>query len=149
MGQSLKNKKADSHEEAKMEFHQGKSLFGEYELNESNVLCIYPPKESTPPSILLCMRAPVGDINVCFRKIGIGRGLCSISPKKIDFDFLYYFLIFSKSNLVSKSTGSTFQAITIKVVKNLIISLPTELEQKNISKKISTCFSMIRKLTNT
>ena len=149
MGQSLKNTKNNSLEEVKMEFHQGKSFFGEYELNKSNVLCLFPPKTNTPPSILLCMRAPVGDINVCFRKIGIGRGLCSISPKNIDFNFLYYFLLFSKLNLVSKSTGSTFQAITIKVVKNLIISLPTELEQKKISAKISTYFNIIRGLTST
>ena len=37
-------------------------------------------KIAKPNSILLCVRAPVGEVNLTDRKICIGRGLASISP---------------------------------------------------------------------
>ena len=58
-----------------VEFHQGKIFFGKKYLNKSNQITTHPTKIAEPDSILLCVRAPVGKINILQRKICIGRGL--------------------------------------------------------------------------
>ena len=62
-----------------LEFHQGKMFFGEDYLQKSNQVTDKPTKIAEPNSVLLCVRAPVGIVNITEREICIGRGLCAIS----------------------------------------------------------------------
>ena len=126
------------------EFHQGKIYFTEKYISPSGKWCKNPPRIANIGSLLVCVRAPIGDVNIVQRKIGIGRGLAAIiGYAKIKTDFLYYWILAHKKNLIEKGTGSTFKAITLDVLKDLIIPIPPLAEQKRISSRIELLYNKI------
>ncbi len=119
------------------EFHQGKIYFSDCLLKKSNQYTKNISKIAPKNSVLLCVRAPVGEVNITDREICIGRGLSSIHAyDKIQNNFLFYWLKTQKRVLVNKSTGSTFSAITIDTVKNILLPIPPINEQLKITQKI-------------
>ena len=120
-----------------IEFHQGKVHFGKMELQLSPQKTTAPTKYAEPDSVLLCVRAPVGKVNITKRQICIGRGLCAVKPIcGVSVEFVYYWLATMENTFVKKATGTTFVAITGDVVKNQVIPLPPLAEQKRIVAKI-------------
>ena len=120
-----------------IEFHQGKVHFGKMELQLSPQKTTAPTKYADPDSVLLCVRAPVGKVNITKRQICIGRGLCAVKPIcGVSVEFVYYWLATMENTFVKKATGTTFVAITGDVVKNQVIPLPPLAEQKRIVAKI-------------
>ena len=96
-------------------------------------------------SLLVCVRAPIGDVNITQRQIGIGRGLAAITGYKgITHDFLFHWLLAHKKILVDKGTGSTFKAITVEVLRDLIIPIPPLAEQQRIVNQIKTLYDWIK-----
>ena len=84
-------------------------------------------------SVLLCVRAPVGIVNITEREICIGRGLCAVNPRyEITSDFWFYWLQSLQSDFEQKATGTTFRAISVDVIKNQVIAIPPVEEQKRI-----------------
>ena len=119
------------------EFHQGKIYFSDCLLKESNQYTKNISKIAPKNSVLLCVRAPVGEVNITDREICIGRGLSSIHAyDKIQSNFLFYWLKTQKHVLVNKSTGSTFSAITVDTVKKILLPIPPITEQLRITQKI-------------
>ena len=129
-----------------IEFHQGKVAFGEMFLKPSGVFTTNPTKYAEPDSIVVSVRAPVGTANITKRKICIGRGLACIKPKQ-DADLMYiYYLLESpevREYLEDNSTGTTFKAISGKVLQNLEIPLPPLSEQKRIVAKVEELFGVL------
>ena len=79
------------------EFHQGKIFFGDKIIQPSKQYSKEVTKIAPANSVLLCVRAPVGEVNITDREICIGRGLSSISPyKAIESEFLFYWLMTQK-----------------------------------------------------
>jgi len=147
MGQSPEGE-AVSDDEDGMEFHQGKICFGGKYLKESSSFTSHITKIAPKGSILLCVRAPVGIVNITEREICIGRGLCSLKPKyEIDSDFWFYWMQSLQSIFEQKATGTTFKAISIDVIKKQIISVPPVEEQKRIVQKICELYSQLDKIT--
>ncbi|SUU66965.1 Type I restriction-modification system S subunit [Actinobacillus pleuropneumoniae] len=144
MGQSPDNKYLGKEG---IEFHQGKSFFSEYIIESSDIYCSLPNKLATPNSILLCVRAPVGIVNITNRELCIGRGLASIDPIYVNTIFLYYALFCYKNYYERKSTGSTFKAISKDIIDNTIIPIPPLNEQIRIVEKIETLFSTLQNLS--
>ena len=129
-----------------IEFHQGKVFFGEDYIQKSNQSTNKPTKVVEPNTILLCVRAPVGIINITKRKICIGRGLCGITAlADMNEKFVLFFLRAFKNDFIRKATGTTFVAITGEVVKNQLIPLPPLEEQKRIVAKIEELMPYIEK----
>ena len=127
-----------------VEFHQGKISFGDKYLKESDVFTSSPTKMAESQSLLLCVRAPVGVINITQREICIGRGLCSLKPNAaIILDFAYYVLATYQQIFELKSTGSTFKAISGSVIRNEILMLPPLNEQHRIVAKIEELFAQL------
>ena len=126
------------------EFHQGKIYFTEKYISSSGKWCKNPPRIANIGSLLVCVRAPIGDVNIVQRQIGIGRGLAAIiGYAKIKTDFLYYWILAHKKNLIEKGTGSTFKAITLDVLKDMIIPIPPLAEQKRILSRIELLYDKI------
>ena len=127
-----------------IEFHQGKLMFTKNEIDYSNKYTINPCKKTNGHSILLCVRAPVGILNYCNRKIAIGRGLCSIEPStNVDLDYLYFWLLYLNKYFIDKSTGSTFSAITIGTIKNAPFKYCSLEIQHEIKTKIRELFNSL------
>lgn len=146
MGQSPKGDSINKNKG--IEFHQGKLCFTNKYLQSSNTLTDEPTKLAEANSILLCVRAPVGIVNITPRKICIGRGLCSLKPRKGNIDFYFYLLQTLKESFEKQATGTTFKAISGDIVKNEIIILPPFLEQQRIVAKIEELFSVLNNIQN-
>ena len=136
MGQSPKGEFVSSNNNG-MEFHQGKVFFGDNYLQKSTYFTTCITKSAPENSVLLCVRAPVGIVNITRRPICIGRGLCSITPMcNVDSTLVMLFLRAFQNIFIKKATGTTFKAITNEVVKNQCFPLPPLAEQKRIVAKI-------------
>ena len=125
-----------------MEFHQGKTFFGKIYLSDSKIKTSAPKKIAPANSIVLSVRAPVGDVNITRREICIGRGLCSLSSiKYIDNKFSFCLLCCLQDAFKRKSSGTTFKAISVDDVKTQLVPLPPISEQKRIVDKVEEIFS--------
>ena len=131
-----------------IEFHQGKIHFTESYLSQSSVYTDQPTKIVEVDSLLLCVRAPVGVLNITQRKICIGRGLCALKPK-YEIDNLYWLFILSayKDYFESNATGSTFKAISGDTIKNAVIKLPPLQEQERILYSIISLYESLDAIT--
>ena len=127
-----------------IEFHQGKIHFGESYLLSSCAYTDQPTKIADVDSLLLCVRAPVGVLNITQRRICIGRGLCVLKPK-YETDNLYWLYVLStyKDYFESNATGSTFKAISGDTIKNTVIKLPPRQEQQRILNCISSLYELL------
>ena len=132
-----------------MEFHQGKVFFGEKYISTSDQTTVSPTKIAEPDSILLCVRAPVGKVNITNRTLCIGRGLCALKPLGgINIDFAFHLLEVYENIFVKQATGMTFVAITGEVVKNQIVPLPPLSEQARIVSKIKELLPLLSQYQN-
>ena len=127
-----------------VEFHQGKIQFGDIYLNISDSYTNKPTKIAEANSLLLCVRAPVGILNITKRQICIGRGLCSINPYYNGNILLwFYFLSTYRDYFEKKATGSTFKAISNEIISNTLIPLPPMGEQQRIVERIQELYSKL------
>lgn len=108
-----------------IEFHQGKTSFGNEIIKPSNIYTTSPIKIAEPDSLIMSVRAPVGATNLTDRRIAIGRGLCSMIGKNgLMTKFLYYFINDNIQAFKNKSNGSTFEAINTIDIKQIQIPVP-------------------------
>lgn len=102
-----------------------------------------PKKIAHKNSILMSVRAPVGDINFAPEDLCIGRGLCAIESKVGSNDFLVYLLKYNIPRLKSAENGTTFSAVNGDDIRNLKIRVPSYEEQECIANILSTYDYMI------
>lgn len=81
-------------------------------------------------SLLMSVRAPVGDVNIADQTYGIGRGLCAFNG--INNKYIYYILISSNSGFLFYSNGTTYDAITVETLKNFKVAYSSINEQDEI-----------------
>ncbi|MEX1013891.1 MAG: restriction endonuclease subunit S, partial [Candidatus Paceibacterota bacterium] len=120
-------------------FFQGKKEFGKL-YPKVEKWCNKPIKIAEDGDLLISVRAPVGDVNIANKKCCIGRGLASIRFEG-DLKYLFYFIQANKQELEKQGTGSTFKAISGKVLKNFPIPYPPLPTQHRIVEKIEELFS--------
>ena len=122
-------------------FFQGKADFGDL-YPTIRVYCSQPTKIAEKDDILLSVRAPVGPTNLAPCEVCIGRGLTAIRPSsQLLTRYVLMFFRFFEAQLALKGTGTTFNAITQNVVKNLEIPVPPLDEQRRIVSRIEELFS--------
>lgn len=143
MGQSPNGNCIFDKDKDLIEFHQGKIAFSDKYIDESNFVTSDVRKIAKKNSVVLCVRAPVGEVNITTKDIAIGRGLCSLNGVKINNNFLFFYLLTLKKYFNDNSTGSTFKAINVRVIKETKIPLPLIKEQKRIVGILDFAFSKI------
>ena len=121
MGQSPNSSSYNDYGDG-MPFFQGNADFGErYPI--TRVWCNTPTKIAQAEDILISVRAPIGALNYAKEECCIGRGLAAITPdrNKVSQDFIYWALKGKKAELNDKGNGSTFKAISRKVLEETMI----------------------------
>ena len=137
MGSSPKGEEINNDPCTGIEFHQGKLAFTKKIVGHSGVYTSNMSKIAPKDSVLLCVRAPIGKVNITDREIAIGRGLCAIIPvADMSVKFIMYLLEAMEKDFIEKGTGSTFKAITADVVLNKRIPLPPLAEQRRIVERL-------------
>lgn len=113
-------------------FFQGKADFGP--MNPiPTTWCVEPKKIAESGDILISVRAPVGPTNIATERCCIGRGLAALRcDKDVERDFLLAALRLYESEISGLGSGSTFDAITGKQLRDIRIPLPPLAEQQRI-----------------
>lgn len=155
MGQSPKSEFYNDNFEG-MPFLQGNKTFGDkypsFELYTTSI-----KKVAKKSSVLMSVRAPVGDLNIAKEDICIGRGVCGLQMKKGNNEFLYYLLKANISHLINKESGTVFGSINKNDIETFEVTLPEDSEDqmkiltilKNIDKKIEVCRNLNKNLEDT
>jgi len=112
-------------------FLQGNAEFGDT-FPKHKKFTTEPSKIASKGSVLISIRAPVGDTNIANLNYCIGRGLASISLKNGDNKYLLYLLRSMKPMIEAKGTGSTFKAISKSILNDIEIPLPPLSVQRQI-----------------
>ena len=129
-----------------VEFHQGKIYFSKVIIDKSPQTTNAPTKIAPANSLLLCVRAPVGKVNITDRELCIGRGLSAIiCHAGVSITFAFYWIQTLESSFIKKSTGTTFKAISADIINNQVIPLPPLAEQKRIVAKIEELLPLIER----
>ena len=103
-------------------FFQGNADFGE-RYPVTRIWCDTPVKIAKPEDILISVRAPIGALNLAKEKCCIGRGLAALRPdkNKVSPEFIFWLLKGKNVELNRKGTGSTFKAISKKILEEIRI----------------------------
>ncbi len=119
MGQSP-NSSSYNEDEKGLPFFQGNADFGDkYPITRK--WCSEPTKIAKAEDILISVRAPIGALNYAREECCIGRGLAAITPNqdKVSLGFIYWLLKGKHKELNMQGTGSTFKAISRKVLEDI------------------------------
>jgi type I restriction enzyme S subunit len=114
-------------------FLQGKAEFGEVNPKPEK-WCSDPKRVAPGGSILVSVRAPVGDVNLANDEYCIGRGLAAIvCEETCDPEFIFFNLLHEKSRLQAQGTGTTFQSINKGTLTDFEVRIPPLGEQHGIA----------------
>ena len=145
MGQSPSSEDCST-ERAGLPFLQGCAEFGQ-DHPWPVQFCRAPAKVGPAGAILVSVRAPVGRLNVADQRYGIGRGLCAVVPRFqfLDSTFCRYSLDSSTPGLALRSTGSTYDAVSVGDVACLPTVVPPISEQAAIVRFLAHADRRIRR----
>ncbi len=119
-------------------FLQGKAEFGDRSPTPVK-FCARPLRVAQQGSVLVSVRAPVGDSNIADREYCIGRGLAALIPKRVlDAEFLLAWLQLRRKELDACGSGTTFRSINRDVLEQFQVPLPSLSEQRAIATVLRT-----------
>ena len=124
MGQSPSGKSYNENGEG-MLFYQGRAEFGE-RYPSIRLYTTEPSRIAEQNSVLLSVRAPVGDTNIAFNKCCIGRGLASIKAKHGFNSFIFYMIKSLKDQFdLYNGEGTVFGSINRDSLNSMKVIVPT------------------------
>jgi type I restriction enzyme S subunit len=144
MGQSPPS--STYHDEPRgLPFFQGKADFGLL-YPTARKWCDAPSKIARPDDVLLSIRAPVGPTNMAKEMSCIGRGLAALRPADgVDGRYVLYALRRLEDELAGLATGTTFPAVSGRVLSNFEVPVPPSREQRRIVSRIDALQAHSRK----
>ena len=126
-------------------FFQGNADFGErYPI--TRVWSSAPIKKAKENDILISVRAPIGALNYAKELCCIGRGLAALTPNEdiVSSEFIFWMLKGKNTELNSKGTGSTFKAISKKVLEEIKVPNIDLNTQKMCSGNLEKIYKIIQ-----
>lgn len=131
-----------------MPFLQGNAEFGK-KYPKHVKYTSEPNKIVQEKTILISVRAPVGDLNIADKEYCIGRGLAGLYIERDDLrDYVFNFLKFSRDELEKNSTGSTFKAINKHTLSSLKCMIPNDKTLNVNSRKLNSILMASELITN-
>jgi type I restriction enzyme, S subunit len=122
-------------------FFQGKAEFGIL-YPDIRVWCRRPCKIAEADDVLLSVRAPVGPTNLAPAQCCIGRGLAAVRPEAgLSLKYLLYTFRRFAEELGAKGAGTTFKAVSGKVVREFPVPIAPPAEQCRIADALDELFS--------
>lgn len=105
-------------------FFQGRADF-EFRFPSNRVYCTAPTRFAYPGDTLVCVRAPVGDINMASEKCAVGRGVAAIRHKTGSRSYTYYTMQLLEEDFKQFEAGGTvFGSINKTDFQNLKVVIP-------------------------
>ena len=142
MGQSPKGETYNENKQGTL-FYQGRAEFG-WRFPTPRLFTTDPKRIAEQNSILMSVRAPVGDINIALKKCCIGRGLAALQHKSKSLSFGLYQIQSIKPELdLFNGEGTVFGSINQANLKNIQIINPEEKFIQLFEKNLSSCDSKI------
>lgn len=98
-------------------------------------------------TILVTSRASIGNVALVDRPLSTNQGFINILPSdKVDFLFLYHYVIYCKKEWIERASGSTFLEISKEKARDIPIIMPESIEeQKAIARILSETDQLIYK----
>ena len=125
MGQSPKGDTYNEDGEGAV-FYQGRAEFGD-RFPTRRLFTTDPKRMAKENSVLMSVRAPVGDVNVAYEECCIGRGLCSVASKDNHQSFILYTMYSLKEQFdVYNGEGTVFGSINKDSMNGMPIQLPNK-----------------------
>ncbi len=119
-------------------FYQGRTEFG-FRFPSIRLFTTEPTRYAEPDSVLLSVRAPVGDINIASQRCCIGRGLASIESISGNSSFILYTILSLHSTLGRyNGEGTVFGSVNRKELESLSVIIPPENIQNRFEQIAST-----------
>ena len=124
MGQSPSGKSYNETGDG-MLFYQGRAEFGD-RYPSIRLYTTEPSRIAEQNSVLLSVRAPVGDTNIAYNKCCIGRGLASITAKHGFNSFIFYMIKSLKDQFdLYNGEGTVFGSINRNSLNSMKVIVPT------------------------
>ena len=144
MGQSPDSDSYNDNEDG-IPFFQGNADFGE-KYPTTRKWCNAPTKIAHAEDILISVRAPIGALNYAKEECCIGRGLAAITPNqdKVSSEFIYWLLKGKHKELNLQGTGSTFKAISRKVLEKIKVPDIELKKQTELAGNLEKVYSVIQ-----
>lgn len=102
-------------------------------------------------SVIVAMYgATIGKISINKREVTTNQACCSIICKQdiVDYEFLYYILLFNKEKLIELGAGGAQPNISQQIIKSFKVIVPNLNEQKNIANILSSIDKQIEECQN-
>jgi type I restriction enzyme S subunit len=136
MGQSPKGETLNQESEG-MIFYQGRTDFG-FRFPSNRIYTSEPNRIANKLDTLVCVRAPVGDINMAIEKCCIGRGLSAVMHKSNAYSYTYY----SMNNIEPifkgfESEGTVFGSLNKNNFENIEVVVPSKELIKEFEKVVN------------
>jgi type I restriction enzyme S subunit len=94
-----------------------------------------------PHSVLFTSRAPIGYVAIAENEVCTNQGFKSIVPNNTtDYLFLYYLLVYNRQKIENMGSGTTFKEISSSVMKQISVSVPTDIEEQRAISRILGVF---------
>ncbi|WP_400204677.1 restriction endonuclease subunit S [Methanomethylophilus alvi] len=128
-------------------FYQGRAEFGEI-FPTPRLYTSEPKRMASKRSVLMSVRAPVGDINLALDECCIGRGLSSIQSNEGLSGYVHYLMDYLKPQLdIFNGDGTVFGSINKESVNNLEILIPSKEDREKFD-KLATAIDAIIELNH-
>lgn len=128
-------------------FYQGRTDFG-FRFPSQRVFCSAPTRIAPRDSVLLSVRAPVGDLNRAWEECCIGRGVASLSEKEGRNAYGYEALWALSEDLKAyDSEGTVFGAINKNQLTGLPLIIPPNSMRAAFEERVRPMDDRIRNVT--
>ena len=125
-------------------FYQGRAEFGD-RFPTRRLFTSAPKRLAKEHTVLISVRAPVGDVNVAYEECCIGRGLCSVGSKDNHQSFVLYTMYSLKDQFdIYNGEGTVFGSINKDSMNGMSIQIPNKALMDKFEEIVSPMDAVIK-----